>query len=311
MLQAQGLTKSFGNNKAVDDVSLSIPKGSCFGLLGPNGAGKTTTISMIIGILPCDAGTVSVGGIDLSKEPFAARMLIGYVPQDLALYEDLSGNDNLRFFGTLYGLDSASLQKSAGRALELVGLQDRASEPVKKFSGGMKRRLNLAVALLHDPDFLVLDEPTVGVDPQSRNAIFESLKGLRENGKTILYTTHYMEEVEKLCDRVAIMDHGKVVAEDNLADLHKLLPAQNSMTVDFESLENSANLAVALEGCKAITHVEVEENRARLTVADIADASTAVIERSRAMGLTITGLSSSKASLEEVFLQLTGRTLRD
>src|SRR5207302_6227800 len=189
------------------------------GLLGPNGAGKTTTVSMIAGLLTPDAGEVLIGGKRLAGDTDPAKRKVGLVPQDLALYDELSARDNLRFFGALYGLRGAALERAIGAAIDLVGLGDRLRDRVKTFSGGMKRRLNLAAGLLHDPDILLLDEPTVGVDPQSRNAIFDNLETLKQRGKALLYTTHYMEEAERLADRIVVIDHGKVIADDTLAGL--------------------------------------------------------------------------------------------
>jgi len=219
MLAITHLRKSFGSLVAVDDVSFSLDAGCLVGLLGPNGAGKTTTVSMIAGLVTADRGDVLIAGHRLSGDTDPAKKRIGLVPQDLALYDELSARANLRFFGALYGLTGRALDDAIASALGLVELADRAGDAVKTFSGGMKRRLNLAAGLLHDPDILLLDEPTVGVDPQSRNAIFENLETLKGRGKALLYTTHYMEEVERLADRIVVMDHGRVIAEDTLGGL--------------------------------------------------------------------------------------------
>src|SRR5262249_5359164 len=219
MLDVQHLRKSFGPLVAVDDVSFTLESGRLLGLLGPNGAGKTTTVSIISGLVTPERGQVLVAGRKLTGDTDPVKRRIGLVPEDLALYEELSALANLRFFGALFDLSGAALDKAIAAAMELVGLADRAKDAVKTFSGGMKRRLNLAAGLLHDPDILLLDEPTVGVDPQSRNAIFDNLETLRSRGKALLYTTHYMEEVERLADRIVVMDHGKVIAEDTLAGL--------------------------------------------------------------------------------------------
>ena len=219
MLQVQNLRKAFGPLVAVDDVSFAIEQGQLLGLLGPNGAGKTTTVSMIAGLLAADRGEVRVGGSRLVRDTDPVKRRIGLVPQDVALYDELSARDNLRFFGALYSLTGAALHQAIDRVLELVAIADRARDKVKTFSGGMKRRLNLAAGLLHDPDILLLDEPTVGVDPQSRNAIFDNLEILKRGGKALLYTTHYMEEAERLADRIVVIDHGKVIANDTLEGL--------------------------------------------------------------------------------------------
>ena len=219
MLEAVNLRKSFGTLVAVDNVSLRIEKGETVGLLGPNGAGKTTTVSMLCGLAAPDRGQVNIDGRPLGGDTNPVKRRIGLVPQDLALYEELTARDNLKFFGALYGLAGAELDAALASALELVGLADRARDRVKVFSGGMKRRLNLAAGLLHNPDILLLDEPTVGVDPQSRNAIFDNLEQLKSRGKALLYTTHYMEEAQRLADRIVIIDHGKVIASDTVAGL--------------------------------------------------------------------------------------------
>ena len=209
---------------AVDDVSFTVEPGRLTALLGPNGAGKTTTVSMIAGLTRPERGSVLVNGEPLSGDTDPKKKKIGLVPQDLALYDELSARENLRFFGGLHNLSGSALETAMASALTLVGLADRARDRVKTFSGGMKRRLNLAAGLLHDPDILLLDEPTVGVDPQSRNAIFENLETLKRRGKALLYTTHYMEEVERLADRIVVVDNGKVIANDTLSGLRGLAP---------------------------------------------------------------------------------------
>jgi ABC-2 type transport system ATP-binding protein len=219
MLNVKNLRKTFGKIVAVDEVSLTVDRGQLVGLLGPNGAGKTTTVSMIAGLVTPDKGEVLIGGARLEGDTDPKKRQIGLVPQDLALYDELSARANLRFFGALYNLSGAALDKAIIDAMTLVGLFDRLNDLVKTYSGGMKRRLNLAAGLLHDPDILLLDEPTVGVDPQSRNAIFDNLELLKSRGKAILYTTHYMEEVERLADRIVVVDHGKVIADDTLEGL--------------------------------------------------------------------------------------------
>jgi ABC-2 type transport system ATP-binding protein len=217
MLQVDRLSKRYGERVAVNAISFSIAQGETVGLLGPNGAGKTTAIAMISGISKPDSGEVSLGGVSLAQNAHALKRRVGLVPQDLALYEELSAWANLQLFGGLYGLGAAELEPRAKAALALVGLADRSTDRVKTFSGGMKRRLNIAGALLHEPDLILLDEPTVGVDPQSRSAIFDNLEELKRRGKTLLYTTHYMEEAERLCDRVMILDHGQILANDTVA----------------------------------------------------------------------------------------------
>jgi ABC-2 type transport system ATP-binding protein len=219
MLRVEQLCKHYGDRLALDAVSFAIASGETVGLLGPNGAGKTTAIALISGIARPDGGQVSLNGVRVTQDANALKRRVGLVPQDLALYEELSAWANLELFGGLYGLGTARLLERANDALALVGLSARRNDLVKTFSGGMKRRLNIAGALLHDPELILLDEPTVGVDPQSRNAIFENLEALKRRGKTLLYTTHYMEEAERLCDRVLILDHGRILADDSVANL--------------------------------------------------------------------------------------------
>ena len=236
MLEIRSLRKSFGPLVAVDDVSFTVERGQLVGLLGPNGAGKTTTVSMIAGVGRPDGGDVLIDGRRLAGDADPAKQRLGLVPQDLALYEELSARDNLRFFGALYGLTGRALVDAMARALELVGLADRARDRVKTFSGGMKRRLNLAAGLLHDPDIVLLDEPTVGVDPQSRNAIFENLEVLKGRGKALLYTTHYMEEAERLADRIVVIDQGRVIADDTLAGLQSRVASAAGGHATLESV---------------------------------------------------------------------------
>jgi ABC-2 type transport system ATP-binding protein len=236
MLDITHLRKSFATVQAVRDVSFSVGRGQLVGLLGPNGAGKTTTVSMIAGLLTPDNGEVLVGGARLAGDTDPKKRKIGLVPQDLALYDELSARANLRFFGALYGLSGSALDQAIASTLELVGLADRVNDRVKSYSGGMKRRLNLAAGLLHDPDILLLDEPTVGVDPQSRNAIFDNLETLKGRGKALLYTTHYMEEVERLADRIVVMDHGAVIAEDTLAGLQTRVAGVGGAPATLESM---------------------------------------------------------------------------
>jgi ABC-2 type transport system ATP-binding protein len=235
-LEVRSLRKAYGSVVAVQDVSLSVAAGEIVGLLGPNGAGKTTTVSIIAGLTRPASGEVLIGGAPLAGDADPVKKRIGLVPQDLALYDELSALANLRFFGALYSLSSAALDAAIASVLELVGLTDRARDRVGTFSGGMKRRLNLAASLLHDPDILLLDEPTVGVDPQSRNAIFSNLETLRDRGKALLYTTHYMEEVERLANRVVIVDHGRLVASDSLRGLQQQHASADGSRVSLESI---------------------------------------------------------------------------
>lgn len=305
MVRVKGLEKAYGSRKALSGVSLNVEAGSCFGLLGPNGAGKSTTISIIVGTLVADRGSVEINGRVITSDTDTLRSKIGYVPQEIALYEELNSRQNLALFGALYGLTKETIDKRADMVLEFVGLGDRASEAVKAFSGGMKRRLNIAVALLHDPSLIILDEPTVGVDPQSRNAIFETLRTLKASGKTLIYTTHYMEEVEKLCDHIAIMDHGKVVAQGTLDDLIRTLPSQNHVVISLLD-EADAERASALLPTWTMSGTSIEA-----TPEDLGAAIVEAVRTLEANQIELTDLHSSRATLEQVFLNSTGRSLRD
>lgn len=310
ILKAHHLVKRFGSRTAVEGVSLTLQRGESVGLLGPNGAGKSTTIALLAGLLVPDSGEVQLEGSPIAGETDPRKRKLGLVPQELALYEELTARRNLEFFGRLQGLVGANLRRAINEALQLVGLADRAGDLVKQFSGGMKRRLNLSVALLHDPELLLLDEPTVGVDPQSRNAIFDNIEQLRQRGKTILYTTHYMEEVERLCDRVIIVDHGRIVADDTLVGLKRRLAGTGRLTLDLSAAPEESTLQ-AFRNRSGITGVEVRETRVTMTVEDLTVGLAAVLEEVNRSGLRVRALESGQASLEDVFLDLTGRSLRD
>ena len=307
VLVVDNLQRRFGDLLAVDDVSFHIAPGETFGLLGPNGAGKTTTISMVAGLIPADGGTVTVAGEPMIPGSVDPKRHIGLVPQDLAIYPELTARENLTFFGKLQGMRGSTLKARTAEVLELIGLTDRAKDATKEYSGGMKRRLNIGIGLLHRPALLILDEPTVGVDPQSRNAIFDNLETLRERGKALLYTTHYMEEAERLCDRVVIMDHGKVVASDTLAGLYRRLPAVE--TLDLE-IDGTVDLA-ALAGETPVTKPTQDGTRLHAGVADLGCAAPALLAWLAARGHAVHRISSGRADLEDVFLALTGRQLRD
>ena len=309
MLKLNDLKKSYGNVVAVNGVSFRAGAGETVGLLGPNGAGKTTTVSIIAGLIRPDSGSVEIEGRPLAGDTDPIKRRIGLVPQDLALFDELTAQANLQLFAAIYGLDGAAAQRAIGEALALVGLSDRAHDRVKDYSGGMKRRLNLASALLHDPQILLLDEPTVGVDPQSRNAIFDNLEVLNSRGKTLLYTTHYMEEAERLCDRVVIIDHGQVVADDTLQGLYRLLPVTNLLVVELDTQERPPAADVeALPGV-ALRETRMPERYAwafRIWPRNAARLDW-LVER----GHRYHHVSSERADLETVFLTLTGRSLRD
>jgi ABC-2 type transport system ATP-binding protein len=311
MLDVQRVVKSFGTRRAVDGLSLELRAGEILGLLGPNGAGKTTTVSMIAGLLAPDEGEVRIQGRKVAGDRDPLKRQLGFVPQELALFEELSAWENLALFGALQGLSGKPLDDAAVRVLTIVGLQDRARDSVAKFSGGMKRRLNLAVALLHDPMILILDEPTAGVDPQSRNAIFETLEGLRSQGKALLYTTHYMEEAERLCDRIIIMDEGRVLAEDNLAGLLRLLPSTGVLALDLDANSHTGFPLQELQGEPFVSSAALEKGRLRLGLKDLPMDTPRLLQWIGDRGLRWTHLECERASLENVFLALTGRSLRD
>ena len=311
LLEARSLVKRYGKLTAVDDVSFGVAAGSCTGLLGPNGAGKTTTASMISGLLPPDAGQVLLDGTPLTGDRSPLKRRIGLVPQDLALYDELPARANLAFFGALYDLPHARLERAMDEALDFVGLTDRQNDKVKTFSGGMKRRLNLAAALLHDPDLLILDEPTVGVDPQSRSAIFDNLQALQARGKGILYTTHYMEEAERLCQRIVIVDHGQVVADDDLRGLARRLPDTRTLSVELDGAHDDAPAwLAALRAELAAEAADLAAGRLTVTLAELTRAPD-VLTFLTGHGQPFTHFATERADLEDIFLALTGRTLRD
>src|SRR5229473_1804952 len=309
MLEVKALKKTYGKIVAVDGVSLRAGSAETIGLLGPNGAGKTTTVSMIAGLFPPDSGEVLIDGSPLRGDTDPVKRKIGLVPQNIALYDELTALDNLNFLGALYDLHGTVLKRAIAEALELVGLTDRIKDKVKTFSGGMKRRLNLAAALLHDPQILLLDEPTVGVDPQSRNAIFDNLEALKKRGKTLIYTTHYMEEAERLCDRIVIIDHGKMIANDTLQGLHKLLPVTNVIAIDLDHADGfKPEQMLALPEVKS---AELQEGTLRVGVHDLSRGASGILRWLAENGHSYHHVSSEQPDLETVFLTLTGRSLRD
>ena len=311
MLHAQDLWKSFGNRQVVSGVSLSVEPGQIVGLLGPNGAGKSTTVAMICGLTAPDKGEVRLAGAHIENDASPAKKRIGLVPQDIALYEELPAIGNLEIFGALYGVHGALLRERSLAALELVGLADRARDKPSTFSGGMKRRLNIACALVHDPDILLLDEPTVGIDPQSRNAIFDNLETLKARGKAMVYTTHYMEEAERLCDRIVIIDHGKVIANDTLAGLYRQLPVSATLEIELDAATAIAVNTGALMQEPGVKTASLENGRLTVGVDSLAVSASTVLAWLAAHGHTVTRISSGRANLETLFLTLTGRQLRD
>ena len=314
MLVCAGLVRRFGDRVAVDDVSFRIAPGETYGLLGPNGAGKTTTISMLSGILAADAGTVTLGGQPISTSSSPGKHLLGLVPQNIALFDDLSARENLRFFGGLHGLRGKHLDRRIDATLELVGLADRADDRIDTYSGGMQRRANIAVGLLHEPYLLVLDEPTVGVDPQSRNQILESVERLSAEGLAVLYTTHYMEEAERLCDRVGIIDSGRLVAEGTRRELVARIGQHDRVTLRGEGdLQGFALRVAQMPGIVTAEVVDTEAAASvvHLTTDDAGPAIATIVATAAHDGIAITGIEVHEPNLEAVFLHLTGRALRD
>jgi ABC-2 type transport system ATP-binding protein len=281
MLRLEQVQKRYGTTIAVDGLSLDVRRSEVLGLLGPNGAGKSTTVSLAVGLLSPDAGRVEIAGVGDPRRP-AVRARLGVAPQALALYETLTGEENLRFFGRVYGLTGGALTRRVREGLEFVGLSDRARDRIQHYSGGMKRRLNLAAALVHEPELVLLDEPTVGVDPQSRHQIFENILALKRQGRTVIYTTHYMEEAERLCDRVAIVDKGRLLALGTVPEL------------------------LAAHGARPVLVVRTDRGDIRLETSD----PLAELNRLAALG-SVHSFNLERATLEQVFLHLTGRSLRD
>jgi ABC-2 type transport system ATP-binding protein len=309
VLECYGLRRRFGDLVAVDGVGFQIAAGETYGLLGPNGAGKTTTISMIAGLLERDAGEVTVAGRSMTTKTVQAKSALGYVPQDLAIYPDLSGLENLLFFARLYGMSRAQAKARARDVLEVIGLADRAKDVTKTYSGGMKRRLNVGLGLLNDPKLLILDEPTVGVDPQSRNAILESVADLSGAGMAVLYTTHYMEEAERLCDRVGIIDHGNLIAEGTRRELVSMVGELDS--VALAATGDLAGAAKALATVAGVQKSSVTDDGIDLVVAGAREKLPGLLEKAGASGAAVRSVTVTEPDLEAVFLHLTGRALRD
>ena len=309
VLEIHHLTKKFGDFVAVDNISLSIEEGEIFGLLGANGAGKSTTIHMISSLLRCNEGEILILGKNIAKHRKFAKMNIGIVPQDLAIYEDLTAYKNVKFFAGLYGLRGAQLRNRVEEALQFVGLSDKHKSFPKNFSGGMKRRLNIACAIAHRPKLIIMDEPTVGIDPHSRNYILESVKKLNAMGCTIIYTSHYMEEVEEICTRIAIVDHGKIIAEGTKEQLKSIITNTKDIQVVLKSAEN-----VDIGELKTISGVEaaaLEDNTIKINSDAGVNNLNQIIEKLMKKGAEIRSLEEKAPNLETVFLTLTGRQLRD
>lgn len=309
IVEVEHLSKKFGTHIAVDEVSFAVMKGTILGLLGPNGAGKSTIINMITGLLNKTSGQISLFGKELSEKNRELRKRIGVVPQELALYYDLSAEENVRYFGGLYGLRGKDLQQATEKSLKLVGLWERRKDKPGKFSGGMQRRLNIAMAIVHEPEFVIMDEPTVGIDPQSRNYIIETIEKMRDAGKTLIYTSHYMEEVERLADTIVIIDHGKVIASGTEAELVNLITDKKNIKI---TVANPQDVVLAeLEQQSSVLQTNMEGNTLIVTVAVESNALNHLLMDLIKQGVEVDSVEQQRINLETVFLNLTGRKLRD
>jgi ABC-2 type transport system ATP-binding protein len=309
VLEVRDVSKRFDDLQAVDHVSFSIAAGETYGLLGPNGAGKTTTISIVAGLLEGDEGSVQVDGSEMTTRTVETKAAIGLVPQELAIYPDLTGRENLSFFGRLYGLSGDELTTRIDEVLEVIGLSDRSADRSSEYSGGMQRRLNIGIGLLHRPRLLILDEPTVGVDPQSRNAILESVERLAGSGMAVLYTTHYMEEAERLCDRVGIIDEGRVQAEGTRRELVALVGERDRVRLTATGALDAA--AGSVSSLPEVEAASVRDGGVDVVVADAGAALPAILAAAAGAGAHVTSVEIAEPDLEGVFLHLTGKALRD
>lgn len=309
VLEARGLEKRFGDLVAVAGVGFDIAPGETYGLLGPNGAGKTTTISIIAGLLEADAGQVMVGGEAVSPTTLGPKRKMGLVPQELAIYPDLTARENLHFFGRLYGISRDEVRTRSSNVLEMIGLSDRADDLSKEFSGGMKRRLNIGIGLLHRPELLILDEPTVGVDPQSRNAILEAVENLSAEGMAVLYTTHYMEEAERLCDRVGIIDQGGIKAEGTRRQLVNLVGQKDRVTIAASGQLHEG--ARRLAGLAGVQEAGADDDGITVLASEAGRLLPTILGELAHTNVSVSGVSVEEPDLEAVFLHLTGKALRD
>lgn len=310
MLETINLNKSFKGKTAVQDVNVYLDNGESVGLLGPNGAGKSTTISMMSTLIKPTSGEIKLNGVNTINKPEEIRRILGVVPQELALYHELSAYENLKFFGSIYKMKGKELEKTIQHVLEIVGLEDRQKDLVKTFSGGMKRRVNIAAALLHQPKILILDEPTVGIDPQSRNHILEMVRQLNEKeGTTILYTSHYMEEVEQLCDRLYIMDHGEIIASGTKAELLSILSTEDTIKVELSKMEG--NFIEQVKTIEGVRKVEASHVQMKIIAKKGSNLIRDLVHLADQHHIQMINFHTETPSLEDVFLHLTGRTLRD
>ena len=308
-IEVMNLKKSFGDLQAVQDASFSADSGEVLSLLGPNGAGKSTTISMLSGLLAPTDGEASIMGYSVTKEPEAAKKSLGVVPQDIALYPDLSARENLVFWGKMYSLRGAALKSRVDEVLEVIGLADRQKDRVDKFSGGMKRRVNIGAALLHKPDVIIMDEPTVGIDPQSRRHILDNVKELNRQGMTVLYTTHYMEEAAELSDHIAIMDHGKIIAYGTHNELIKMVGEETR--IDLTLNVEAEKILPVWQKTEGVSKIDSTDGKVTALVDDSNRVLPRLFEAASKADVRITSVDIQEPNLETVFLHLTGRALRD
>jgi len=311
ILEVHDLVKKYGDFTAVKGISFDIKEGEIFSLLGPNGAGKTTTISVLSTLYAPTSGDAIVGGHSVSKEPMAVRQLIGVVPQDLALYDDLTARENLSFWGQMYSLSGKALKTRIGEVLEQIGLTDKANQRVKTYSGGMKRRVNIGIGLLHKPRLLFMDEPTVGIDPQSRRAILDSVKDLNKQGMTVLYTTHYMEEAQEISDRVGIIDHGDLIALGTQVELTHQVGENDTLILHIGEGEGAEALAEAVKTLPSVLKADVGDHTVIVIAPEAEDILAPVVTKANEIGVKIRSVDIQEPNLEAVFLHLTGRALRD
>jgi ABC-2 type transport system ATP-binding protein len=311
MLEVQNLVKKYGDFTAVAGVSFAIEQGEIFSLLGPNGAGKTTTISVLSCLLKPTSGDALIGGYSVARESLQVREVIGVVPQDIALYNMLSARENLMFWGRMYGMGGAALKQRVSEVLEQIGLTDKANAKVETYSGGMKRRVNIGVGLLHKPRIMVMDEPTVGIDPQSRRSILETVKDLNRQGMTVLYTTHYMEEAQELSDRVGIIDHGQLIALGTQKELTKIVGEHDTLRLHIGDEGDAEKLAQALCSIPGVLKCSAADHQVVLVTNEAEETLAPAITRANEAGIRIHSVDIQEPNLETVFLQLTGRALRD
>ena len=311
ILEVHNLVKKYGDLTAVKGISFEVQEGEIFSLLGPNGAGKTTTISILSTLFSPTSGEASVRGHSVTKEPMAVKEVIGVVPQEIALYDNLSALENFKFWGQMYGLSGKDLSTRIDEVLEQIGLKDRAKERIKTYSGGMKRRVNIGVGLLHKPHLLFMDEPTVGIDPQSRRAILDSVKDLNKTGMTILYTTHYMEEAQELSDRVGIIDHGELIALGTQEELTAQVGEMDTLILHLGENEDPVYLAEALSTLPHVLQANPTDHEVAIVTPSAEELLAPVVSRSNELGIKIHSVDMREPNLEAVFLHLTGRALRD